>query len=242
MQSAGKAHARAVIGWACVWCLQLSTILSTNISGGFDSCWNTNLHFRCTALRATHQRHALSRCPVLHLSACLSICGNRSVPALMDSYRFCRTWGVVSSSSSLQRSWAATSTAAASGVPGSYLAFELSTSDDGWAWQPVRFRQSGFGGMSAGQEGLLGRLRCVYEPRLQGRLAAAGSGSLEDDAWLLGLADKVLEVRESCGGGWCAFVMLMLMLPLPGCHHCLPSLGSCCAGLLRGDYPDVRCC
>ncbi|WIA34659.1 hypothetical protein OEZ86_012974 [Tetradesmus obliquus] len=117
----------------------------------------------------------------------------RSVPALMDSYRFCRTWGVVSSSSSLQRSWAATSTAAASGVPGSYLAFELSTSDDGWAWQPVRFRQSGFAGMSAGQEGLLGRLRGVYEPRLQGRLAAAGSGSLEDDAWLLGLADKVLE-------------------------------------------------
>jgi hypothetical protein len=122
----------------------------------------------------------------------------------MGSYRAGRTLGIVASSSSLQRAWDSTTTAAASGAPGSYLAFELSTSDDGWSWQPVQFRQSGFAGIGSsiagsagpvGQEGVLGKVRGVYEPRLQGRLAAASSGSLEDNSWLLGLADKVMEVR-----------------------------------------------
>jgi hypothetical protein len=131
------------------------------------------------------------------------------VPALMAGYRTCRTLGIVASSSSLQRAWASTSAAAASGSAGSYLAFELSTSDDGWSWQPVQFRQSGFAvsgssmegtAGSVKQEGVMGRVRGVYEPRLQGRLAAAGSGSLEDNSWLLGLADKVLEV----GGTRCS--------------------------------------
>jgi hypothetical protein len=125
----------------------------------------------------------------------------------MGSYRTGRTLGIIASSTSLQRAWAATTTAATSGAPGSYLAFELSTSDDGWSWQAVQFRQSGFAmfgssmvgsaGSVVRQEGLLGKVRGVYEPRLQGLLAAAGSGSLEDNSWLLGLADKVLEVGGS---------------------------------------------
>jgi hypothetical protein len=133
----------------------------------------------------------------------LCLCCRSAVPALMGSYRTGRTLGIVASSSSLQRAWDSTTTAAASGAPGSYLAFELSTSDDGWSWQPVQFRQSGFAAISSstagpvGQEGVLGKVRGVYEPRLQGQLAAAGSGSLEDNSWLLGLADKVLEVRGS---------------------------------------------
>jgi hypothetical protein len=178
---------------------------------------NTNLHNNICA-------HAAAPClaPAWHLC-------RRSVPALLDGYRTCRTLGIVASSSSLQRAWASTSAAATSGAPGSYLAFELSTSDDGWAWQPVQFRQSDFGTLAgpAGQEGLLRRVRGVYEPRLQGRLAAAGSGSLEDNPWLLGLADKVLEVR----GGWWGEL---------GCTHCYHRLQLCCICCLA--LLSLLCC
>lgn len=124
---------------------------------------------------------------------CVSSPGRSSVPGLLNVYRGGRAYGIVSSSSTTQLAWQATA-AAAQQLPGSYLAFQLSTSLDGQAWQPVRFSH---GVPAAG----LGSLRGVYEPRLQGRLAAAGSGSLEDNMWLLSLADRLLEVRRGPGPG-----------------------------------------
>lgn len=98
------------------------------------------------------------------------------------------SYGMVSSDANMQLALKA-SAAAAQQVPGSYLVYEFSTSEDHTNWQPVVFKQ----GMSEAGPGF-GLLRGLYDHRLQGKLVAAGSGDLAENMWLLNLADKLLEV------------------------------------------------
>ena len=102
---------------------------------------------------------------------------------------------MVSSGDGLHGALEATAIAAEQ-LPGSYLIYEVSTSEDNVTWQPVGFKQ----GLTTKGPGLAS-LRGLYEPRLQGRLLAAGIGDLTDknNLWLLNLADKILEVRSIAG-------------------------------------------
>lgn len=107
---------------------------------------------------------------------------------MVSTYQFARDRGMVSSEASLRSALDKTAVAAQL-LPGSYLVFQFSTSQDNVTWQPVIFKQ----GLTTDGPGL-DSLRGVYEPRLQGRLLAAGTGDITDNMWLLNLADKILEV------------------------------------------------
>lgn len=128
------------------------------------------------------------------LAQAVSLCAGclfaafRSVPGLLSSYQFARNYGLVSSAANMQLALGATAVAARP-LPGSHLVFEFSTSADGNEWQPVLFKH----GLTEAGPGL-GHIRGLYEPILQGRLLAAGTGDLADNMWLLSLADKLLEV------------------------------------------------
>ncbi|KAF8061337.1 lmf2 [Scenedesmus sp. PABB004] len=144
-----------------------------------------------------------------------------SVPGLLPAYRAARNLGAVSGAAGVHGAWQAAAVAAASGQAGSHLVFELATSADGAAWSPVRFRSGLSGGAAAGP---LALARGLHEPRLAGRLAAAGAGRLSDNMWLLPLANMVLEGAPELGPlladapaprGWVR-VDLVRYTPAPG--------------------------
>eukprot|EP00878_Enallax_costatus_P045905 GHUV01055437.1.p1 GENE.GHUV01055437.1~~GHUV01055437.1.p1 ORF type:complete len:868 (+),score=324.75 GHUV01055437.1:1533-4136(+) len=113
----------------------------------------------------------------------------QAIPGLVSSYKFVCNHGMVSSGDSLLAALEATAIAAEQ-IPGSYLVYEFSTSQDNVTWQPVVFKQV----LTTEGPGLAS-LRGLHEPRLQGRMLAAGIGDLTDNRnlWLLNLADKILE-------------------------------------------------
>lgn len=154
------------------------------LSCSADITWRHAARFRALSLRCLLPRVRL-------------VC--RRVPLVSAAYNHARYWGIVSGTSKARAAFRASKAAAS--VPGSVLAYAVYVQDESQgpqdAWAQVAF-ESVLAPAQPGVWAWLGhtrrQLRGWYEPRLQARMAAAGSRDARDVQLLASLTSRVLEV------------------------------------------------